>query len=164
MNKIVLFFFLFCSISYAQQYRYGVGGNVRNENNEKISADKVRQLLKNNKEALQQFNVGRSKKTWGNVLFYGGISLAAINLVDGVFSSSSSVTSTGQIVERKVTPTLAIIGGTMFLASIPIKLGYTKKVKTAVNALNDPVSYKQNTDPELTIMVNGNGLGCKVTF
>lgn len=164
MNKIVVLAFLITSLSYAQQYNYGRGGNVLDANNQRVKADKVRQLLKNNQEALNQFNAGRDKKTWGNVLFYGGIGLATINLVTAVYGDTVTLTSSGQLVENRVTPTLAIIGGSLFLASIPVKLGYTKKVKAAVNALNKEVTYNEKTRPELLVVANGNGLGFKLSF
>jgi hypothetical protein len=164
MNKLVVLAFFITSISYAQQYNYGSGGNVLDENNKRVKADNVRQLLKNNQEALNQFNAGRSKKTWGNVLFYGGIGLATLNLVTAVYGDSVTSSSSGQLVENRVTPTLAIIGGSMFLASIPVKIGYPKKVRTAINALNERVSYNEKTRPELLLVANGNGLGFKLSF
>lgn len=42
------------------------------------------------------YNAGRSKKTWGNVLFYGGLGLVATNLIvavntDNITSASGTV-------------------------------------------------------------------------
>jgi hypothetical protein len=52
----------------------------------KLTSDEVRQVLAKNNEALSEYNAGRNKKTWGNVLFYGGLGLVTVNLVTAMSS------------------------------------------------------------------------------
>ena len=67
-------------INFSQeQLTFKSGGRVYNSNSEKLTSNEVRTLLQPNPEALQLFNAGRSKKTVGNILLYGGISTVIIN-------------------------------------------------------------------------------------
>ena len=68
MNKsIILLFLLFCSIaSFSQKLMYKSNGNILNSENQKISPNQVRELLKDNEKLVADYNAGRSKKTFGN--------------------------------------------------------------------------------------------------
>lgn len=114
---------------FSQQLTYRTGGNVYDSNSQKLKPAEVRDLMEKNESALSSYNVGRNKKTWGNVLFYGGLGLATINLVSAVTMDTVEIDDSGNYTSKKATPTLAIAGGAMILASIPVKIGYTKKIK-----------------------------------
>lgn len=161
-----LYFLTICfSIScFSQPLQYAVGGNVLNAENEKIKSADVRKLIAENEAALALYNSGRMKKTVGNLLFYGGIGLAAYNFYDATMVGHSSIDRNGFVVDDKVTPVLAIVGGALFLASFPVKLGYTKKVKAAIAAYNKGVVVQQRREPELKVMASANGFGLMVQF
>ena len=154
---------LLISISASAQLTYRAGGNVSGSNSEKLKPAVVREMMKSNEQALALYNQGRNKKTWGNVLFYGGIGLGVINLYSAITKDPYDRDEYGNYVHQKSSPTLAIIGGAMFIASIPVKIGYTKKIRTAVDEYNGGVTYKP-VKQSLSIMADANGVGFKVSF
>ena len=67
-----LFFLLvfFCSLqSFSQKLVYKSNGTILNSENQKISPDQVKELLKDNEKLLADYNAGRTKKTFGRRLF-----------------------------------------------------------------------------------------------
>jgi hypothetical protein len=103
------------------------------------------------------------KKTWGNVLFYGGFSLAALNFTLGV--TEPTFEKNGNINSNRIGPHLAIIGGVLTLVSIPIKVGYPKRIKSAIELMNTTgeatpkkVAYQLNISPSV------NGMAIRLTF
>ena len=95
MKGMITTLFLVMTIAgFSQQLTYRSGGNVY-EGDNKLSSDQVRSVLANNSEALSLYNGGRNKKTWGNVLFYGGTSLVVANLVVGLTKDDTSVSYPG---------------------------------------------------------------------
>ena len=148
---------------FSQQLTYATGGNVVDPNSQKIKPAAVREIIRHNESALASYNAGREKKTWGNVLFYGGLGLGAINLYQGLTASGPTMDQNGYFHDDKTSPTLAIVGGALVLASIPVKAGYTKKIRYAIeehNKAGGPTSSLQEF--RLTLMANHNGMG--VTF
>jgi hypothetical protein len=94
MKKIVTgVFLLVAAFSFSQQLNYRTGGTVYNAENKKIAPMEVRALMANNTEALSLYNAGRNKKTWGNVLLYGGSALVVANLIVGLTKDETNVTS-----------------------------------------------------------------------
>lgn len=114
---------LFSLMASAQQLRYGSGGTVYNEQNDRLNSNEVRGLLINKKKALKLYEEGRNKKSWGNFFFYGGLTLATTNLVLAAIDRIEPVTNPngtqGYEFER-AGPALAILGCVFVLVSIPI--------------------------------------------
>ena len=168
MKKLFLLAILISFGGYSQQLKYGTGGKVFDSEDKKIKPSTVRELMKGNSAALTLYNTGRKKKTWGNVLFYGGLGLGAVNLITALSSDYGEVTPTGTYSytynDKKTSPALAIVGGVMVLASIPIKLGYTSKVKSALGEYNNDISYRESTTPEVSLLANNQGLGFRLIF
>jgi hypothetical protein len=164
MKKIILLTLFISITGFSQQLHYGTGGSVYDPENQKIKPAAVRELMKDNSSALDLYQAGRAKKSWGNALFYGGIGLAAINLVSAAYSGSATVNSSGEYTPEKASPTLAIIGGVLVVVSIPIKLGYTKKVKAAINEYNRGLAYEEQFQPDVTLVANIQGLGFRIEF
>lgn len=164
MKKILTLIILISFTSFSQQLRYGIGGNIYDSENQKINSETVRKLMKNNDAALAAYNAGRNKKAWGNVLFYGGFGLAAINLYTAVTMDPYSSNSPGSYNSNRTEPTLAIIGGAMVLASIPIKSGYTSKVKMAINEYNNSITNNEKFKPTITLLGSIQGIGVSVQF
>ncbi len=164
MRKFLLLSILISFTGYAQELKYGNGGRVLDSANHKINSIEVRELMKDNPVALNLFNVGRRKKSFGNALFYGGIGLAAINLTYAVFRSPSYDSSKGYNVYPHTYPTMSIIGGVMVLASIPIKSGYTKKVKTSIDEYNKDIVYQPKFNPNISVLADSKGLGVRIGF
>lgn len=144
---------------------YGSGGTVYNAENQKVRADLVRALMNENAEALALYNSGRSKKTWGNVLFYGGVGLVATNLL--IASNTDNNSYSGGYnpnPSEKSNMTAAIIGGAMIIASIPIKIGYPKKIKAALEKYNAGLADNYKPEPKTTLIASANQIGFRVEF
>lgn len=165
MKKLVYLTLLLGGFAFGQeQLRYGTGGAVYGSENQRISPDRVRGLMKDNHEALKLYNAGRRKKTFGNALFYGGIGLAAINLYQGTYQDRTTIGSSGYPESESVEPTLAIVGGVLFLASIPIKIGFPKRIKKAIELYNQGIVPEKKDDVSMTVLVDGRGVGFKIQF
>ena len=159
MKKIVfLLFILISAIGFSQEkYTFKTGGNVFDSKNHKLTTDEVRELLASNKQALDLFNSGRSKKTFGNILLYGGLSTLVVQQMIQPKSTSDNVSTPNNA--------LYFVGGAMVLASIPVKIGFSKKIKKAVNTLNtDQPKPKAPAFDSGSLIVNGNGFGISVSF
>ena len=76
MNKLLLFFLLSLSFtSFSQEiFVYKSGGEIL-QNGVVVPPNKVREILSTNQQALEIYNAGRVKKTFGNILLTGGIIL-----------------------------------------------------------------------------------------
>lgn len=129
-----------------------------------MNPDAVREVIKNNERALATYNEGRNRKTWGNVLLYGGLGLATINVVSALTMNTIGTDNNGNITTRKARPTLAIIGGAMIVAAIPIKVGHTRKIKTAIDDYNKSVVSNEEVQQHLSIIANSDGFGIKILF
>lgn len=150
MKKNLLLLTLLVSYTvFSQQLSYQTGGTVYDSNNQKLKPDAVRELIIKNETALSSYNSGRNKKTWGNVLFYGGLGLATFNLFSAVTMDTAGIDQNGNYYSKKSTPTLAIIGGAMVLASIPIKAGYTRKIKSAISDYNEKMVAIEKVTPHI---------------
>lgn len=144
---------------------YGSGGTVYNAENQKVNTNLVRALMDENPEALKLYNAGRNKKTWGNILFYGGLGLVATNLLieantDNNYSSGSYNPNPA----KKSNMTAAIIGGAMIVASIPIKIGYPKKIKAALEKYNAGLADNYKLEPKTTLIASANQIGLRIEF
>lgn len=170
MKTAILIAFLMISLAgFSQQLTYGSGGTVYNSENKKVTPEGVRQLLAKNKEALSLYNSGRSKKTWGNVLFYGGLGLVTANLVVGMNSDNTTSSYSGNgyypsVQSERTNMTAAIIGGAMIVASIPIKIGYPKKIKSALGLYNNTLTENYKPGPRTTLLASANQIGFRIEF
>jgi len=171
MKQIITVAFLMLSLSvFSQQLTYGSGGNTYNSENKKVTPNDVRQLLANNKEALSLYNSGRNKKTWGNVLFYGGAGLVATNLIVAMNTDNTNVSYSGNglnnpsVSSERSNMTVAIIGSAMIVASIPIKIGYPKKIKSALGLYNNSLTDNYKSGPKTTLLASANQIGFKIEF
>ncbi|CAI2765844.1 hypothetical protein [Flavobacterium collinsii] len=171
MKLLISCLFLVLSVSvFSQQLSYRSGGVVYNDaENKKLSTNVVRAYLDNNPEALSLYNAGRNKKTWGNVLFYGGSSLVVANLIVGLTQDNTTVSYPGNgynpsIKSEPTSFTAAIIGGAMIIASIPIKMGYTRKIKSAISKHNEGLVENYKSVPKTTLIASANQIGSKIEF
>ena len=156
MIKPLFFTFLFlCSLqSYSQKLVYNSNGNILNSENQKISPNQVRALLANNEKLLADYNAGRSKKTAGNILLYGGL---------GMFLTSSMIPLYNG---KPVSIALPIVGLASIIIAIPVKIGFSKKIKNVVTDYNNQLTTGNvNFDePKLNLIANSNGIGFRLTL
>lgn len=170
MNKPLFFLFiLFCSLQmYSQKLVYKSNGTILNSENQKISPDQVRELLKDNQKLLADYNAGRTKKTTGNILLIGGLGLLTADLIHGATASGMTAVPTGggyyNLQTEKTYPTaLTFLGVAATLIAIPVKIGFSKKIKNVVTEFNNQNATGYNK-PKLDLITNSNGIGLRFTL
>ena len=154
-SKLLIITFLLVALSsFSQQITYKSGGNILDSKNDKMSPTAVRALLSKNTDLLNLYNAGRTKKTVGNIFFYGGLGLIVTDLANGAFNDIIYPTA------------LTYIGITCVVVSIPVKIGYSKKIKTVVNYYNKQVVFNDHNlkIESINLVTNTNGLGFQITF
>lgn len=171
-TKLTMLFFILSAAGFAQQLSYGTGGTVYDSEGKKVKTNTVRAILgDNSQEALKLYNAGRSKKTFGNIFFYGGLGLIAANVIsemnsninDGLVVTGSSQYGTTYTQDRS-NMTMAVIGGAFLAASIPIKIGYPKRIKKALGIYNAKVAYNEDEKIQTIIVASNNQVGFRVIF
>jgi len=146
---------------------YKSSGTITDSENNKISPDQVRELLKDNEKLLAEYNAGRSKKTVGNVLLIGGLGLIVTDLVIGA-NTDGNTTVTGNIIqtERNYPSALTYVGLVALVVAIPVKIGFSKKIKNVVTEYNNQstTGYNQFNNRKLDLITNSNGIGLRFTL
>jgi hypothetical protein len=166
-----LFFLLlfFCSLqSHSQKLVYKSNGNITDTENNKILPHQIRQLLKSNEKLLTDYNIGRTKKTVGNILLISG----PVLLVTGTFAYVISGFESGMHGEyvdesdRSIPKIIAFVGLAELLIAIPVKIGFSKKIKNVVTDYNNQnaTGYKQFNEPRLDLITNSSGIGLRMTL
>ena len=162
-KKANFIIYLFCFFnSYSQDLFYKSNGNIFDSEQNRIPPEKVRELLANNEKLLAEYNSGRTKKTAGNILFIGGFTLLATDLLIAVYTPYDINEP-----DKKVYPSaLTYIGITSVLVSIPIKIGFSKKIKQVVIDYNNQksIGFKQINYNKIELITNSNGLGFRFTL
>jgi hypothetical protein len=152
--KFKIFFALFfiTTFSFAQLTAKS-GGRVFDTYGKKMERREIRNRLAEVPEALALYNSGRTKKRVGNILLYSGIGIGFGGFAAGYVGDSNVVNP-------------ATIGGIVIaIVAIPIKSGYSKKIRDAVDLYNKPPgNHSENTFDDIDICANQNGLGIRLTF
>ena len=155
INRILLVFILFLGLqTFGQKITYMGNGNISDSNSVKITPEQVEALLKSNDDLLRSYVGARSKKSVGNIMLYGGLALMATDVVVGATKDNNYPTF------------FTIIGGITTLIGIPVKMGFSKKIKNVVNEYNSKNGYTYNyeNDPKLEVITNNYGLGMRLSF
>lgn len=169
MKKIcALFFFIIPITLFSQQLHYGSGGTVLGSQDKKLTPIMVRELMVKNQKALALYNAGRSKKTIGNILFYGGLGLVATNVIVAANTDNTSYNSNPNgavsVNSEKSSGTLVIIGGLLIGTSIPVKIGYPKKIKKAIELYNSNISSNYFPTQKVTIIASNQAVGIRLEW
>ena len=151
--------------SFSQDvFTYKNGGKIL-QYNKNISPSQIRSQFEYNKNIMDYYNAGRSKKTFGNILLYGGLATVVTKFIIDGTSDIVVVNPNGSESFKNYSPLLHILGGAMVLASIPIKIGYSKKIKKAVDLMNDEIkNQKTSSALNSTITVSSNQIGITINF
>lgn len=166
-NYILLAFLLTSLFSFSQTLTVNGSGNVFDADGNKWTVKEVEDILYTNPKALELYTAGREKKTWGNVLLYGGLAAVATNVIINattepqIYSGSPYYSAP----KSKATFAPAIIGAAMIVVGIPVKIGHSKKVKNAINMYNN--SLNQTTakvETQITFLASSNQVGFKLQF
>lgn len=161
--KKIIFMFCLCYkfISFGQDtLTYKNGGRIFNSNNQKLSSIEIKDLFSNNAEALTLYNSGKTKQTVGNVFLFGGFSIVAIHH----YTQLQKAKNRESVSANRNTPYL--VGGLFIVAAIPIKLGFSKKIKKSVELINNDVKKPKTSFniESTTFVANANGVGFSITF
>ena len=151
-KALLILIFLSNFLSFGQdQYTFKSGGRYVYKN-EIIKPKEVRALLANNQRALSLYNEGRNKKTFGNILLYGGIALMGTVAITTLESGKDA--NSGQYLLLAI-PIIAI----------PIKAGFSNKIRKSIDLLNQDLKNPKTTQMEsANIVANANGIGFSITF
>lgn len=177
IKQLFILLLFICSLqSHSQKLVYKSNGNILNSENQKISPDQVRELLKNNQQLLADYNAGRTKKTVGNILLYGGIAIVIGKFAYNNFADSSE-TSQNQnynnnynfqytTTYKEKSSALYFVGLASIVASVPVKIGFSKKIKNVVSEYNNSLKLGSNDFKiqKTEFITNQNGAGIRLTF
>lgn len=168
IKQLFILLFFVCSLqSFSQKLVYKSNGNILNSENQKISPDQVRELLKDNEKLLADYNAGRTKKTIGNVLIIGGFGFLAADLMLGL-TTDGNTTVTGNSIqtERNYPSALTYVGLAALVIAIPVKIGFSKKIKNVVTEYNNQATtgYNHFNKQKLDLITNSNGIGLRLTL
>ena len=161
---IVLALLPFFSFSQ-EQFSFKSGGRVFNSNSQKLTTTEVRATLESNSQALKLYNAGRTKKTVGNIFLYGGISTIITTHLVRV-TDSNTFDQFGRPTSKTRSNTMYFVGAGVVLIAIPIKIGFTKKIKKSLELINQDFKNPKtsfNID-STTFISNSNGFGISITF
>ena len=166
IKQFFVLLLFFCILQFhSQKLVYKSNGNILNNENQQLSPDQVRKLLKDNQKSLANYNAGRLKKTIGNVLIVSG----SVFLVVGTFSYALSGLDAGMDPEydgdnyRNIPKAIALVGLAELLISIPVKIGFSKKIENVVTDYNNQNDTGYNK-PKLDFITNSNGIGLRLTL
>lgn len=171
-NTIILLSLIIINITFAQQtYIFGNGGSIF-QNGVKISPDQIRTLLAEDQKTLEIYNIGRTKKTAGNVFIYGGIATVLTKfLIDATTTPKNTTTPSNYygavnvVQEDKRTSTGYLIGGALLVSGCIIKGGFSKKIRKTVTSMNqNQINKKTTSIDSSSIILNDNGIGMSFTF
>jgi hypothetical protein len=167
MKSLFAFFFLITSFfSFSQEaLLFKSPSKVLNSDKEKLTPTEVRDLFATNPEALQLYNSGKSKQTLGNILLYGGIATVVTTHLIRV-TDSKTIDQYGRLIIKERSNIPYFVGLGAILIAIPIKIGFSKKIKKAVSLINEDLrNPKTGLNIESTSLIsNSNGLGISITF
>lgn len=152
-NLFYLGAFLISYLTYSQQLTYKGNGNVVDSNGIKLTPNEVREIISSNQGLLDLYNEGRDKKTFGNIMLIGGASLIIADI--GI----------GATADVKYPTALTYVGAASLLLSIPIKAGFSKKIRKVVRDHNNRLVYNKTFEiKDFSLITNQNGLGFQITF
>lgn len=157
---------LLCCISltvFAQTpYSYRSGGRIF-DGDQKLTRSDIENSYGSNTAIMELYNAGKAKQTWGNVLFYGGITTVIIKHYTMIQNHSSQ---NGSISQKSTNNIAYFVGFGMIAVAIPIKLGYPKKIKKAVDLMNQEIQSQNSTFhiESLHLISNEKGIGIAINF
>ncbi len=169
-QNLTILFFIITTVGFAQHFTYGSGGTVYNSEGKKVTPTDVRTFMRDNPEALELYNAGRSKKTFGNTFFYGGLAMIGANVIVAMNTTdinTSGSSSYPQVSSDRSNMTFAVIGGILLAVSIPVKIGYPRRIREAIGKYNSklPESYAGNDNQiQTSIVASNHQLGLRISF
>lgn len=119
----------------------------------------MRIALAENPDLLKEYNIGRRKKTVGNIMLLAGPALIGVGTLTYVISNFDSGMNPGQDEPRNTVPKIMMGTGLVaMLIAILFKIGFSKKIKNSIAQYNnrlETTSETNNTDLEIVGKSNG---------
>jgi hypothetical protein len=169
-TKILFILIITINFSFSQEIFTSKRGKIY-ENGQRINAQYIETAFGNNKEIVDLYSSGKTKQTLGNILLYGGISTLIIKDISdrikisertGIIFNGPYSYTTYTFVPNKL---MYVIGGAMVVSAIPIKIGYSRKIKAAAKLMNDEIkNQKQTSSESLNLVYDQNGFGVSFHF
>ena len=166
-QKVFLLLFLcMCLKSWSQTLVYKGRGTVTNQKNTVLTPNLVRIALTKHPNLLKEYNIGRRKKTVGNTMLLAGPVLIGVGTMAYVISNFDSGMNPGYAEPRNTVPKIMMgTGLAAMLIAIPVKIGFSKKVKNSISQYNNRLETTSETNNNnLEIVGNTNGLGLRLTL
>ncbi len=154
IKPILIAFFLFTvSLSFGQELTYK-NGKILNSNNIKLTNSAVKELLADTPELLNKYNQGRTKASVGGFLLGFGLGFIGVDLLTGLTQDKEYPTA------------LTYLGLASVLVSLPVTIGHSKKIKSAIKGYNESLEPKKTTFnvEKVNIITNQNGIGMQISF
>jgi len=157
MKKIVLLFVLgLCTLfsinAQKIETKKSFGENTFYQNGKKLSTKQLKEILKDNTEALNLMKSAKTNQTWATILGGAGGVLVGVPIGTAIGGGDAKWE-------------LAGVGAVLIIGSIPILNGYNKKSKKAIELYNsDFPSVSSNFQPEFNINFQPTGLGITMSF
>ncbi len=152
---------------FSQKLIYKSNGNILNSNGQELSSNLVRIVLRENQQLLKNYNAARTKKNIGNILLISGPVLSFV----GAFSYALAGFDAGlapenEEIDRSIPKIIAFTGLVAFAVAIPVKIGFSKKIKNVVSEYNHQtaIGCNQINEPKLDLITNSNGIGLRFTL
>jgi hypothetical protein len=182
MKKLVLLLVFLLSLSSFSQDVFKFKSRGRVLQNEKIiSPTDFRAQFNYNQQIIDLYDAGRNKKTFGNILLYGGlvtivgkfvyngthqpklIQTAQTSYNYGPYNNTAYIYN--YTYEAPPSNALFFVGAGLTLLAIPIKIGFSNKIRQAVALANsDTKKPKTSLIESTSFMANANGIGFSLTF
>ena len=164
MKNLIFAFLFITSFSFSQEtYTFKSGGRVF-ENDSRLNSIEVNKKFTAQPEIIKLYNTGRNRKTFGNILLWGGIGTVVIKHLTNV--KNSEIQSDGNFGKPR-SNVMCFVGAGISLVAIPIKIGLQKKIKKSILLMNEQVTAQKQSigfNFETNIIANTNGVGLKLTF
>lgn len=122
-----------------------------------LSNDQIREVLKTQKYALEDFNKGIRNRKIGNIFLGGGIGLFVGNGISNLMFANNDKSS-------KNPQFLFIVGGGIAATGIIIKISAKDRIKESVWHYNQRNGFTSKTNLEFNLAANSDGVGVQLNF
>ncbi len=161
MKRKLLLLLLLTSTSLFSQKLLKINSASNVElNGVRLTSDQVRDVLKNNSWALENYNTGKTLNTVGSVSLGLGIGFFLGNGIYNLSHSNSSEISYGDDSDSG-TSAFFVIGGVFIAAGTILKIVGNNQAKKSMEDYNEMESKAAKKEISLTVGSNGLGLALK---
>lgn len=153
---LIFFTLLFFNVN-GQNLVYKSGSRIYDSDNKRLSSKEVEKILSADVNSLRLYKKGMEKKTLGNILLYGGLGAMVLDLGGAAYNGNEYPTA------------LTIAGAVAVAVSIPVKIGFSKRIKKSVEDYNNlhpatAVGYTATLIKQFDFIAGASGFGIRLTL